>query len=50
MVIATRKKVQNKLYAQIGALTISYNLISRGITALPISTINKILPRDRLIH
>jgi len=50
MVIATRKKLENKLYAQIGALAISYDLENRGIAAPPISTINKILSRGQLIH
>ena len=50
MVIATRKKLENKLYAQIGALAIRYELTNRGIAAPPISTINKILSRGQLIH
>lgn len=48
MVIATRKKLQEKLYAQIGALAISYDLEGRGIIPPPISTINKILSRGQL--
>ncbi len=50
MVIVTRKKLENKIYAQIGALAIGYDLKTRGITAPPISTINKILSRGQLIQ
>jgi len=50
MVIATRKKLENKLYAQIGALAINYELKNRGIAPLPISSINKILSRSHLTH
>ena len=50
MVIATRKKLENRLYAQIGALAINYDLKNRGISPLLISTINKILSRSHLIH
>jgi transposase len=50
MVIATRKRLENKLYAQIGALAIRYELENHGITAPPISTINKILSRGQLTY
>jgi transposase-like protein len=50
MVIETRKHLEKKLYSQIGALAISYNLNRQGIISPPISTINKILRRNDLIH
>jgi len=50
MVIETRKHLEKKLYSQIGALAISYNLNKQGIISPPISTINKILRRNDLIH
>ena len=34
-VIESRKYLENKLYAQIGALAISYELNSKGITPPP---------------
>lgn len=49
-VIETRKHLEKKLYSQIGALAISYNLNQQGIISPPISTINKILRRNGLIH
>ena len=50
MVIETRKHLEKKLYSQIGALAISYGLNKQGIISPPISTINKILRRNDLIH
>ena len=50
MVIETRKYLEKKLYSQIGALAISYDLNKQGIISPPISTINKILRRNNLIH
>ena len=50
MVIETRKHLEKKLYSQIGALAISYNLNKQEIISPPISTINKILRRNDLIH
>jgi len=50
MVIETRKHLEKKLYSQIGALAISYNLKQQEIISPPISTINKILRRNDLIH
>ena len=50
MVLETRKHLEKKLYSQIGALAISYNLNQQGIISPPISTINKILRRNDLIH
>jgi len=49
-VIETRKYLEKKLYSQIGALAISYDLNKQGIISPPISTINKILRRNDLIH
>ncbi len=49
-VIETRKHLEKKLYSQIGALAISYNLNKQGIISPPISMINKILRRNDLIH
>jgi len=50
MVIESRKRLEKKLYAQIGALAISYDLNKQGIISPPISTINKILKRNDLVH
>ena len=50
MVVETRKHIEKKLYSQIGALAISYDLNKQGIISPPISTINKILRRNDLIH
>ncbi|GAH80909.1 unnamed protein product, partial [marine sediment metagenome] len=49
-VIETRKYLEKKLYSQIGALAISYDLNKQGIISPPISTINKILRRNNLMH
>jgi len=50
MIIKTRKDLEDKLYAQTGALTISYALQKEGINPPPIITINKILKRNNLVH
>jgi len=49
-VIETRKYLEKKLYSQIGALAIIYDLNKQGIIPPPISTINKILRRNNLVH
>ena len=49
-VIETRKYLEKKLYSQFGALAISYDLNKQGIISPPVSTINKILRRNDLIH
>jgi transposase InsO family protein len=49
-VIETRKNLEKELYAQIGALNISWHLNQQGITPPPISTINNILKRHNLIR
>jgi hypothetical protein len=49
-VIETRKYLEKRLYSQIGALAINYNLNKQGIIPPPISTINKILRRNNLMH
>jgi len=49
-VIETRKYLEKKLYSQIGALAISYDLNKQGIISPPISTINKILRRNNLVY
>ena len=49
-IIETRKHLEKMLYSQIGALAISYDLNQQGIISPPISTINKILRRNDLIH
>ena len=49
-VIDTRKDLEKKLYAQIGAFNISWHLNQQGITPPPIPTINKILKRNELIR
>ena len=50
MVIATRKKLENKLYAQIGASNIDWQLRQEGINPPSISTINRILKRNSLVR
>jgi len=50
MIIKTRKNLEDKLYAQTGALAISYALWEKGINPPPIITINKILKRNNLVH
>ena len=49
-VIETRKYLEKKQYSQIGALAINYDLNKQGIIPPPISTINKILRRNNLVH
>lgn len=49
-VIETRKKRERQLYAQIGALSINYDLQQQGVNPLPLSTINKILKRNELVR
>jgi len=49
-IIETREYLEKKLYSQIGALAISYDLNQQGIISPPVSTINKILRRNDLIH
>ena len=49
-VIETRKRRERQLYAQIGALSISYDLHQQGMPPLPLSTINKILKRNELVR
>ena len=49
-VIETRKDLEKELYAQIGAFNISWHLNQEGIAPPPISTINKILKRNKLIR
>jgi len=46
MVIETRKYLGKRLYAQIEALAIRYNLNKQGIIPPPISAINKILKKE----
>jgi len=49
-IIETRKFLEKKLYAQIGALNISWHLSQQGINPPPIGTINKILKRNKLVR
>lgn len=49
-VIETRKSLEKTLYAQIGALNISWQLNQQGMVAPPIPTINKILKRNNLVR
>ena len=49
-VIEARKHLEKTLYAQIGALNISWHLSQQGITPPPISTINKVLKRNNLVR
>ena len=50
IVIETRKRLEKKLYAQTGALAISYAFRKEGINSPPIVTINKIFKRNSLVH
>jgi len=49
-VIEARKSLEKELYAQIGALNISWHLSQQGINPPPIVTINKILKRNKLVR
>ena len=49
-VVAIRRQLEKELYAQIGALNISWHLEQRGITSPPLPTINKILKRNDLVR
>jgi putative transposase len=49
-VIDTRIYLEKKLYAQIGALSISWHLKQQGMVPPPIATINKILKRNNLVR
>lgn len=50
IVIDARKSLEKQLYAQIGAIAISFNLKQQGIDSPPIPTINKILKRNKLVR
>ena len=50
MVIAARRILGNKLYTQIGALNIFWQLRQEGIKPPYIATINRILKRNNLIR
>ena len=50
MVIAARRRLENKLYTQIGALNIFWQLRQEGIKPPSIATINRILKRNNLIR
>ena len=49
-VIETRKSLEKELYAQIGALNISWHLSQQGINPPPLGTINKIIRRNNLVR
>jgi len=49
-IIHTRKKLEKQLYAQIGALNISWHLKQQGLEPPPFSTINKVLKRNNLVR
>jgi putative transposase len=49
-VIETRKRLEKQLYAQIGAMAISFDLVRQGIHPPPFSTINNILKRNNLVR
>lgn len=49
-VIEARKRLEKQLYAQIGALAISFDLKRQGIQPPCTSTINKILKRNNLVR
>lgn len=50
MVIAARRRLENKLYTQIRALNIFWQLRQEGIKPPSIATINRILKRNNLIQ
>jgi transposase InsO family protein len=47
-IINTRKQFEKTLYAQIGALSIGWKLKEQGVRPPPISTINKVIHRNKL--
>lgn len=47
-IINARKELEKTLYAQIGALSISWKLKEQGITPPPLITINKVIKRNNL--
>ena len=47
-IIKTRKDLEKTLYAQIGALNISWQLKQQGVEPPPIPTINKVIKRNKL--
>ena len=49
-VIETRKYLEEKLYAQIGAFNISWHLKQEGGTPPSLATINRIIKRNNLVH
>jgi putative transposase len=49
-IVEARKILEKRLYAQIGALNISWHLSQQGINPPPIGTINKILKRNELVR
>lgn len=49
-VIDTRKSLEGILYAQVGAVNISWQLEQQGLTPPPLSTINSILKRNELVR
>lgn len=50
MVIAARGRLENKLYTQIGALNIFWQLRQEGIKPPSVATVNRILKRNNLIQ
>lgn len=50
MVIAARKRLENKLYTQIGASNIDWQLRQGGMKPPSVATINRILKRNNLIR
>jgi len=49
-VIETRKYLEEKLYAQIGAFNIGWHLKQEGKTPPSLATINRIIKRNNLVH
>ncbi|MFQ6032511.1 MAG: helix-turn-helix domain-containing protein [Candidatus Zixiibacteriota bacterium] len=49
-VIQTRKGLEKELYAQIGALNISWHLSQKGVNPPSIPTINRIIKRNNLVR
>lgn len=49
-VIGMRKHLESQKYNQIGALNISWNLKKKGLPPPSLSTINRILKRNNLVH
>jgi transposase InsO family protein len=50
LVIESRKRLEKQLYAQIGAISISFDLKQQGIIPPSLTTINRVLRRNNLVR